>query len=137
MSSLKYAKQKLNKFYNKQLKRIHKENFGKTNNLEYFVTYLQYMRDLSILSKPLEIDGEPNIQVNSLIATINAYYEYKNCILKYYHVTSNGTLEPNRTDQTKAEVLTAYSKERGLHWQHFWQLVYLNIEDWMVSGVTV
>ena len=132
MNALLKLTHKLQKQYNKLLKKIHKRNFGKNNNLEYFITYLQYMRDYCILTEDLTTkDGQQNMRLSTLVTAIFEYNEYKNCILKYYHVNGAALVEPISTDTPKEEVFQAYNKERMSHWSNFWQLVMLNIEDWV------
>lgn len=118
------------KAYNKKLQKLHKENFAKaSNNLEYFVTYLRYLRDYFILNEQLKVSKQADLKITSLIMTINEYEEYTNCINKYYNI--GDTITCKDPDTPKELVMQKYGEEKSLHWQKFWQLVNINIESWV------
>lgn len=132
----KRAQKRLYKIYNKRLKKLHKQNFAAiTNNLDYFVTYLQYLRDYYILNEPLVIDGHDNMKIATLVTALVEYHAYKDCILKYYSVS--GTDVRQIVDGPKDEIAAKYNAEKAVHWKYFWQIVMLNIEDWRLPNATV
>lgn len=131
------SKQKrLYKVYNKQLKKLHKDNFKKiTNNLEYFITYLQFLRDYYILTEDLEVGGSDNLKIATLATAIIEYEAYKDCIKKYYLVTNTEVKQIAKG--TKEEILAKYNEEKASHWKYFWKIVMLHIEDWVNVDATV
>lgn len=136
MNKIEKAQKRLRHVYDKRLRKIHVKNFnGLTNNMEYFITYLQFMRDYYILTEDVQVDGKENIKIATLATAIAEYTEYKNCLLKYYQVIDGVVTQ--LIEGSKDEVLTKYNKERAFHWKYFWQLVLLNMEDWMGANATV
>mgnify|MGYP006873014395 CR=1 FL=1 len=117
--------------YDKKLRKCHKDSFNAlNNNMEYFITYLKYLRDYYILTDQLTTEnGENDIKVTSLIAAISEYEKSQSCINNYYK--PDGT---RLTDEDEKEVLEKYNKEKAFHWSHFWQLVMLNIESWTANA---
>jgi len=129
MNNFKKNYKQLCKNYNRKLKELHKVNFNSlNNNLEYFVTYLKYMRDYYILTEPLPTDKE-NLKVTALVTAVGAYEKYRSCKDKYYCTKEDGT-EEALIEGTPEEVKTKYELERNFHWNCFWSLVSLNIESW-------
>lgn len=131
MTKFKAEYKKLYKTYNKKLKSLHKKNFeGLVNSLDYFVTYLKFMRDYYILTEPLLLDsGEENLKIASLVAAVSEYEQYQNCIHNYY--TFNGANVSYKIEGSTEEVQAKYAAEKTFHWTAFWNLVRLNMEGWM------
>lgn len=128
MSNFKTEFKALYKAYNKKLKLHHKNNFNQFfNNMDYFVTYLKFIRDYYILTEPLVLEsGEENLKIAALATAISEYNSYKNCINNYY--TSTGI---RKIDGTAEEVQQQYNTEKAFHWNNFWTLVMTNMEGWM------
>ena len=117
--------------YDKVLKNDHTTDFKNlTNPMNYLVSYLKFMRDYYILTEPLVLDsGEENLKIAALATAVSEYEQYQNCIHKYYGF--NGTQVIYKTGCTSEEVQQQYNKERAFHWNNFWNLIRLNMEDWM------
>jgi hypothetical protein len=117
--------------YDKALKDVHTTNFKSlTNCMEYMVTYLKFMRDYYILTEPLVIDsGEENMKIAAIATAVSEYEQYQNCIHKYYGF--DGTQVIYKVSGTSEEVQQQYNKEKTFHWNNFWNLIRLNMEDWM------
>lgn len=121
----------LYKAYNKALKNTHRTNFKNlTNCMDYFVMYLTFMRDYYILTEPLELEsGEENLKIASIATAVDEYWQYLTCEQKYY--SFDGTKVIYKVEGSEAEVQQKYNKEKLFHWENFWELVKLNMEDWM------
>ena len=121
----------LYKAYDKSLKTYHADNFKSlTNCMDYFVTYLKFMRDYYILTEPFVTDsGEENLKIASLATAISEYENYQMCEHKYYGF--DGTNIIYKVEGTSEEVQQKYTREKTFHWDNFWNLVRLNMEDWM------
>ena len=118
----------IKKCYNKQLLGIHKRNFEEANNnMEYFVTYLKYLRDYYIINSEINMSKEVDIKVTSIIMAIAEYDAYQTCINKYYNV--GNTITRKNQDESEEEVMEKYGQEKTLHWEKFWQFVNLNMES--------
>jgi hypothetical protein len=117
--------------YDKVLKDNHATDFKNlTNPMNYLVSYLKFMRDYYILTEPLVLDsGEENLKIAALATAVSEYEQYQNCIHKYY--SFNGTQVIYKTGCTSEEVQQQYNKEKTFHWNNFWNLIRLNMEDWM------
>lgn len=81
MKTFKKEFKDLYKAYEQQLKKYHTLNIeGITNSMDYFVTYLKFMRDYYILTEPLVTEnGEENLKIASLATAISAYNKYQTC----------------------------------------------------------
>ena len=121
----------LYKTYDKRLKKDHKTNFKNlTNSMSYFVNYLRFMRDYYILMEPVILEnGEENLKIASLATAVSEYEQYQTCEQKYYGF--DGTKVVYKVDGTQEEVQRLYNAEKAFHWANFWNLVKLNMEDWM------
>ena len=131
MDSLGKDIKKLQAHYDKKLRKCHKDclrSFG--NGLDYFINYLRYLRDYYTLSGKLENVGESNdVRMMALVAAISEYEKSQTCIRNYYREDGVRLL-----DESPADVLEKYNKEKATHWGYFWQLVMLNIESWTANA---
>ena len=99
---------KLRSYYDKKLKACHAYNFKMVdNNLEYFVTYLKFLRDYFMLTEPT-VKDKKNLKVNSLVAAVSEYEKYNNCILNYYKVDSNDNVAEIDQEADKDMIAEAY-----------------------------
>lgn len=133
MTNFKKKYRTLCKNYDKQLKAIHKESFaaGKAP-LDYFVTYLQFLRDQRLLTSPLINKTEANdIELTSIVAALSEYQYYKECIENYYIIENNVVI--HKPEFTEEEARTKFQEERLKHWEAFWNLVKLCIEGWEIN----
>ena len=117
--------------YDKVLKNDHSTNFKSLiNPMGYFVDYLKFMRDYYILTEPLVLDSEEeNLKIAAIATAVSEYEQYQNCEQKYYGF--DGTKVIYKIPGTREEVQQQYNKEKNFHWNNFWNLVRLNMEDWM------
>lgn len=120
--------------YDKVLKEEHATSFkGLTNCMEYLVTYLKFMRDYYILTEPLVLEGgKENLKIASLATAVSEYEQYKLCEQKYYGF--DGAKVIYKVQGTSEEVQQQYNEEKSFHWNSFWNLMRLNMEDWMPRG---
>jgi hypothetical protein len=121
----------LYKTYDKRLKKDHEMSFKNlTNSMNYFVDYLRFMRDYYILMEPVVLDnGEENLKIAALATAVSEYEQYQTCEQKYYGF--DGTKVVYKVEGTQEEVQKLYNAEKAFHWTNFWNLVRLNMEDWM------
>lgn len=132
MNSFKKQFKELYKFYDKELKKCHKINFKNlNNNLDYFITYIRFMRDYYILSENV-YDPIQNQKIYYLCLAVQEYDAYYNCIYDYYNISKNMVEIKDKT-KTKAEVDAEYRAEMAKHINNFWLIVKDNIEGWLSS----
>ena len=120
--------------YNKKLLAEHKLSFSTLdNNMKYFITYLKYLRDYYLLTDSVaQSEDTVNVKTATLVAAINEYEKYVNCINNYYKL--NGNIAEKISDESEEEVAKKYNLEKKFHWTNFWQLVMTNIEGWSIDG---
>ena len=120
--------------YNKKLLAEHKLSFSTLdNNMKYFITYLKYLRDYYLLTDSVaQSEDTVNVKTATLVAAVNEYEKYVNCINNYYKL--NGNIAEKISDESEEEVAKKYNLEKNFHWTNFWQLVMTNIEGWSIDG---
>ena len=120
--------------YNKKLLAEHKLSFSTLdNNMKYFITYLKYLRDYYLLTDSVaQSEDTVNVKTATLVAAINEYEKYVNCINNYYKL--NGDIAEKISDESEEEVAKKYNLEKKFHWTNFWQLVMTNMEGWSIDG---
>ena len=125
---------KLYNSYNKKLLAEHKLSFSTLdNNMKYFITYLKYLRDYYLLTDSVaQVEDAVNVKTATLVAAVNEYEKYVNCINNYYKL--NGNIAEKISDESEEEVAKKYNLEKNFHWTNFWQLVMTNIEGWSIDG---
>ena len=125
---------KLYNSYNKKLLAEHKLNFSTLdNNMSYFITYLKYLRDYYLLNDNIaQLEDTINVKTATLVAAVDEYEKYINCINNYYKL--NGNIVEKISDESEEEVAKKYNLEKKFHWTNFWQLVMTNIEGWSIDG---
>lgn len=125
---------KLYNSYNKKLLAEHKLSFSTLdNNMRYFITYLKYLRDYYLLTdSAAQLEDAVNVKTATLVAAVNEYEKYVNCINNYYKL--NGNIAEKISDESEEEVAKKYNLEKKFHWTNFWQLVMTNIEGWSIDG---
>ena len=125
---------KLYNSYNKKLLAEHKLSFSTLdNNMKYFITYLKYLRDYYLLTDSVaQSDDTVNVKTATLVAAVNEYEKYVNCINNYYKL--NGNIAEKISDESEEEVAKKYNLEKKFHWTNFWQLVMANMEGWSIDG---
>ena len=125
---------KLYNSYNKKLLAEHKLSFSTLdNNMKYFITYLKYLRDYYLLTDGVaQSEDAVNVKTATLVAAVNEYEKYVNCINNYYKL--NGNIAEKISDESEEEVAKKYNLEKKFHWTNFWQLVMTNMEGWSIDG---
>ena len=125
---------KLYNSYNKKLLAEHKLSFSNLdNNMKYFITYLKYLRDYYLLTdSAAQSEDTVNVKTATLVAAVNEYEKYVNCINNYYKL--NGNIAEKISDESEEEVAKKYNLEKKFHWTNFWQLVMTNMEGWSIDG---
>ena len=120
--------------YNKKLLAEHKLSFSTLdNNMKYFITYLKYLRDYYLLTDSVaQSEDAVNVKTATLVAAVNEYEKYVNCINNYYKLTGN--IAEKISDESEEEVAKKYNLEKKFHWTNFWQLVMTNMEGWSIDG---
>ena len=120
--------------YNKKLLAEHKLSFSTLdNNMKYFITYLKYLRDYYLLTdSAAQSEDTVNVKTATLVAAVNEYEKYINCINNYYKL--NGDIAEKISDESEEEVAKKYNLEKKFHWTNFWQLVMTNMEGWSIDG---
>ena len=120
--------------YNKKLLAEHKLSFSTLdNNMKYFITYLKYLRDYYLLTDSIaQSEDTVNVKTATLVAAVNEYEKYVNCINNYYKL--NGDIAEKISDESEEEVAKKYNLEKKFHWTNFWQLVMTNMEGWSIDG---
>ena len=120
--------------YNKKLLAEHKLSFSTLdNNMGYFITYLKYLRDYYLLNdNTAQLEDTINVKTATLVAAVDEYEKYINCINNYYKL--NGNIAEKISDESEEEVAKKYNLEKNFHWTNFWQLVMTNIEGWSIDG---
>lgn len=125
---------KLYNSYNKKLLAEHKLSFSTLdNNMKYFITYLKYLRDYYLLTdSTAQVEDTVNVKTATLVAAVNEYEKYVNCINNYYKL--NGNIAEKISDESEEEIAKKYNLEKKFHWTNFWQLVMTNMEGWSIDG---
>ena len=120
--------------YNKKLLAEHKLSFSTLdNNMKYFITYLKYLRDYYLLTDSVaQSEDTVNVKTATLVAAVNEYEKYVNCINNYYKL--NGDIAEKISNESEEEVAKKYNLEKKFHWTNFWQLVMTNMEGWSIDG---
>lgn len=95
------------------------------DGLEWFITYLNYLRDKSILVST-ENKNITDKSVVSLAIATEEYDLYNSCIFNYYD-----QLGRKLTDEPDDVVLDKYNKEKQKHWRAFWVSVTMNLQEWL------
>ena len=101
--------------------------------MKYFITYLKYLRDYYLLTDSVaQSEDTVNVKTATLVAAVNEYEKYVNCINNYYKL--NGNIAEKISDESEEEVAKKYNLEKKFHWTNFWQLVMTNMEGWSIDG---
>lgn len=134
MNQLKQKYKQLFKHYDKELKKCHKINFSAGDqNLDYFVTYLRYLRDSYLLTLDINLKDP---KIISLCQAIGEYEGYSTCINKYYEV-SDKMIKSIDTKKSKEEIQKEYQTEKAAHWKIFWSLICNYMESWTADEFTL
>lgn len=94
----------------KQLNKAYSKSLNKTVGLDYFIEYLRYLRDCSIIKEESLKALNEDSKTTALIIVISEFEAYK---------------------ESKEE------KQKEFHWNNFWELVKLNMEEWQVINDSI
>lgn len=136
MNDFKKEYRKLYKYYKKEL--LHINNFNMTHilcNLDYFITYLRFIRDFLLLTDS-DINPENNMKIASLCAAIAEYEQYSTCFSKFYTVVNNVPIKIDKA-KTNEQVANEYNAARQLHWKLFCDLIQTHMEGWFTDDITI
>lgn len=121
---------KIKKLYSKQLKQMAKNLTDAPDSLlDFVVVYLHYIRDVAILQLPLATKETTSIPLTALMATINEFDEYLNCIANYFIISDMGVVTSAAED--REENLKKYQAELKKHWDTFWLYCKTYFNSWI------
>lgn len=134
MTNFKKEYKNLYKAYKKRLTKLHKQTFEQQLlPIDYFVEYLHFLRDKMFLETPYTKElGEENIELISIITALDEIKKYNDCIYNYYNI-ENGIIT-HKAEYTEITAQEAFQKEKAYHWETFWNLVKLCIDEWGASA---
>lgn len=132
MKNFKKEYKKLYKSHKKQLKRLFQTGTQKwTDPTKYFIAYLKMIRDYKVLNTSyIEKFDEKNLDLTAIVTAISEYELSQTCIEKYYKI-ENGVLT-RITSEDEETTLQKFRDEKLFHWEAFWNIVKMNIEDWVI-----
>lgn len=132
MKNFKKEYKKLYKSHKKQLKRLFRTGTQKwIDPTKYFIAYLKMIRDYKVLNTSyIEKFDEKNLDLTALVTAISEYELSQTCIEKYYKI-ENGVLT-RITSEDEETTLQKFRDEKLFHWEAFWNIVKMNIEDWVI-----
>ena len=107
--------------YNETLIDCHNFNYSNIYNpMSYLATYLKFMRDYYLLTTPEDdTSEETNTKVSAIMAACDFYDQY---------TAIKAKLKAGNIDEETTKKMT--ESQNNLR-QKFWQLVALNMEDWL------
>lgn len=132
MKQFKKEYKKLYKSYKKQLRLLFQTGTQKwIDPTKYFIAYLKMIRDYKVLNTSyIEKFDEKNLDLTALVTAISEYELSQTCIEKYYKI-ENGILT-RITSEDEETTLQKFRDEKLFHWEAFWNIVKMNIEDWVI-----
>lgn len=134
MAKLDKNYKKLIKTYDKKLKKLHKTAFTNMQvPTDYFVMYLRFLRDMKLLSQPFKEKLEADrLDLATIITAVNEFDAFDSCINKYYDVKDGVVFMSGNQDE--AATREKCQKETAAHWETFWELVKMYLEDWSINA---
>ncbi len=110
--------------YNEKLINNHCSDFFNFHNpMNYIESYLKFMRDYYLITTPEDdISEETNLKITALMTAISEYDRYKKSCEQLKELTKK---------EADEKELTKRLKDKDFHWNSFWKLVMLNMEDWL------
>ena len=128
---------KIKKAYNKRFKSV-ANDFAKHSDtgLDFFVSYLHYIRDLYLAKIPLAETTVSNPAFTMLCTAITEFDAYLESAI-YVYMLKELNIPDNKTDDAEKNAAdfeateTKYNTELKLHWTAFWKLCSLYFNDWL------
>lgn len=136
LNTFKRDFKKLYQSYRKQFKLINKNSIsGNFSPESYFVTHLSFIRDILILTKRsgATIDTS-DTTIMPLVCALHEYEQFQTCIHDYYRIEAGSGCPVHREEFTAEAAAMQYQERRTTHWDNFWELVKLSIEDWRLDA---
>ena len=128
---------KIKKAYNKRFKSV-ANDFAKHSDtcLDFFVSYLHYIRDLYLAKIPLTETTVSNLAFTMLCTAITEFDAYLESAIYTYMLKELNTPDTGvKDDEKNISDLEAtekkYNTELKLHWTAFWKLCSLYFNDWL------
>lgn len=128
---------KIKKAYNKRFKSV-ANDFAKHSDtcLDFFVSYLHYIRDLYLAKIPLAETTVSNLAFTMLCTAITEFDAYLESTVYTYMLKELNTPDTGvKGDEKNISDLEAtekkYNTELKLHWTAFWKLCSLYFNDWL------
>lgn len=128
---------KIKKAYNKRFKSVVKDSTKHPDVcLNFFVSYLHYIRDLYLAKIPLTETTVSNLAFTMLCTTITEFDAYLESAVYTYMLKELNTPDTGvKDDEKNISDLEAtekkYNTELKLHWTAFWKLCSLYFNDWL------
>lgn len=119
----------VNKLYRKQLNKQNARFYTESNGLMYFITYLNYLRDIAILDTNLD-QLNVDVSVSTLCYALKEYYASIDCINNYYNI-NNGVVTAKNSTADLNLVAESYNNEKLGHLNNFLILVRDNLSLWV------
>lgn len=109
----------LQKAYKFKLQEHLNKNITELNSpIEYFITYLKFLRDYHLFEAQRNLDDTiTDIKVISLMTAIEEYENFKNCIHKYYNIDKQKAVR--KATFSEEEAANKYAAEKQFHWNTF------------------
>ena len=98
--------------------------------LDFFVLYLNYLRDITIFSKD-KINLSADQSIVSLCTAVSEYEAYKNCFTNYFTVSDTGVVVQKDNSKSKEQVGEEFKTEKMQHWKNFWEIVSSCSPSWI------
>ena len=128
---------KIKNTYNKRFKLAVKDSVKHTDfGLDFFVSYLHYIRDLYLAKIPLAETTVSNLAFTMLCTAITEFDAYLESAVYAYMLKELNTPDTRvNVDEKNISDLEAtekkYNTELKLHWTAFWKLCSLYFNDWL------
>ena len=128
MENFKTEFKQLYNSYDKQLQKLQKASLDTpSSSIDYFVTYLKFLRDKLILTENLvDENGEENLKIASIASAITMYEKSQVC--ENLRKTIAG-----ETEEAKA-LNDKYLNDKSFYLNNFWALVKMNLEAWTTNA---
>ena len=128
MENFKTEFKQLYTVYEKQLQKLQKESLDTpSSSIDYFITYLKFLRDKLILTEDLVNEaGEENLKIASIASAITMYEKSQICDDLRKTIVGE-------TEEAKA-LNEKYLNDKSFYLNTFWTLIKLNLEAWTTNA---
>lgn len=126
----KENKKRLCKMYTHQLKSAFKasliHNDSYETALNFFMTYIRFLRDKVTISEPLKTGSDLNLKLESLCTAISSYEKY--CETK--NKLSELSLQTNLSTSEKEVLVNQMNTLLDKYWKNLWSTIVVCMEGW-------